>query len=139
MPAVFEFGDNCSVFWDVGNLAIRKNQYSRSPGSNRSAKNAGREGDNAAKNTVAVALSYVSDGDNGAPKVVASGRGWFAEKILEIAFANDVKVREDPDLAEMLAAVDLDSEIPVEAFIAVAEILRYVYAANGNTSPEVTQ
>ena len=70
---------------------------------------------------------------------MATGRGWFAEKILEIAFANDVKVREDPDLAEMLAAVDLDSEIPVEAFIAVAEILRYVYAANGTTPNEAPQ
>ena len=35
-----------------------------------------------------------------------------------------------------LAAVDLDEEIPVEAFIAVAEILRYVYAANGTQPPE---
>ena len=40
------------------------------------------------------------------------------------------------DLAEVLAAVDLDEEIPVEAFIAVAEILRYVYAANGTQPPE---
>ena len=92
-----------------------------------------------AKNAVAVALSYAPTDQDGAPKVVATGRGWFAEKILEIAFANDVKVREDPDLAEMLAAVDLDSEIPVEAFIAVAEILRYVYAANGTTPNEAPQ
>jgi flagellar biosynthesis protein len=120
-------------------LAAQNNQRSRSQRSKRTAKNAERENDNAAKSSIAVALSYVSDDDKGAPKVVASGRGSLAEKILEIAFANDVKVREDPDLAEMLAAVDLDSEIPVEAFIAVAEILRYVYAANGTTSPEVTQ
>jgi flagellar biosynthesis protein len=37
----------------------------------------------------------------------------------------------------MLAAADIDTEIPVEAFIAVAEILRYVYAANGTQMPEV--
>ena len=71
-----------------------------------------------------------------APTVVASGRGWVAEKILEIAFAHGVKVREDADLAEILAAVDLDNDIPVEAFVAVAEILRYVYAANGEHPPE---
>lgn len=84
----------------------------------------------------AVALHYQPH-DDSAPKVVASGRGWVAEKILEVAFANGIKVREDADLAEILAAVDLDEEIPVEAFIAVAEILRYVYAANGTQPPEV--
>jgi len=42
-------------------------------------------------------------------------------------------------LAEMLAAVDIDSEIPVEAFLAVAEILRYVYAANCSKPPEGRQ
>jgi flagellar biosynthesis protein len=68
---------------------------------------------------------------------MASGRGNLADKILDIAFAEGVKVREDADLAEMLAAADIDTEIPVEAFIAVAEILRYVYAANGAQMPEV--
>jgi flagellar biosynthesis protein len=120
----FEFGNYIGIFRGTRDLTVRNNQRSQSQGSKRSAKNAGREDDKVAKNAVAVALSYVSEGYKGAPKVVASGRGWFAEKILEIAFANDVKVREDPDLAEMLAAVDLDSEIPVEAFIAVTEILR---------------
>ncbi len=88
---------------------------------------------------MAVALEYRPTGPDSAPKVVASGRGWIAEKILEIAFAEGVRVREDADLAEMLAAVDLDTEIPVEAFIAVAEILRYVYAANGTAPPEITE
>jgi flagellar biosynthesis protein len=86
----------------------------------------------------AVAIRYQPVDKASAPKVIASGRGWVAEKILEVAFAHGVKVREDADLAEILAAVDLDEEIPVEAFIAVAEILRYVYAANGTQPPEVT-
>ncbi len=84
----------------------------------------------------AVAVQYSPTDAFSAPTVVASGRGWVAEKILEIAFAHGVKVREDADLAEVLAAVDLDNDIPVEAFVAVAEILRYVYAANGTTPPE---
>lgn len=50
---------------------------------------------------------------------------------MALAFANGVKVREDADLAELLSAVDLESEIPLEAFTAVAEILSYVYRANG--------
>lgn len=69
------------------------------------------------------------------PQVVAAGRGKIAEKILQLAFENDIKVREDAPLAEMLAAVELDSPIPSEAFMAVAEILYYVYRANGEPNP----
>lgn len=83
------------------------------------------------KETVAVALDYDPDKDR-APKVRAGGRGEIAEQILEIAFANGIKVREDADLAELLSSIDLESEIPTEAFPAVAEILIYVYRANGN-------
>ncbi|MGE5545759.1 MAG: EscU/YscU/HrcU family type III secretion system export apparatus switch protein [Solirubrobacterales bacterium] len=84
---------------------------------------------------VAVALSYDPDVAD-APRVVASGRGAIAAQILEAAFTHGVKVREDPDLAEVLAAVELDTVIPLEAFVAVAEILAYVYRAN-NTLPPV--
>ena len=66
-----------------------------------------------------------------APRVVAKGKGAIAEQILRIAFANGVKVREDADLVELLAAVELDSEIPLEALAAVAEILSYIYRTNG--------
>lgn len=84
----------------------------------------------------AVALRYAPVDSHTAPQVVASGRGWLAEKILEVATANGIKIRKDADLAEILAAVDIDQDIPVEAFVAVAEILRYVYAANGTSPPE---
>jgi flagellar biosynthesis protein len=63
----------------------------------------------------------------GAPRVVASGRGAVAEQILQIAFERGVKVRSDSDLAEILAAVEVDSEIPLAALAGVAEILRYLY------------
>jgi flagellar biosynthesis protein len=82
----------------------------------------------------AVALRYEPEAAD-APKVVAKGKGAIAERILEIAFAAGVKVRADADLVEILQAVDLDSEIPVEAFRAVAEILAYVYRANGTMPP----
>ena len=90
--------------------------------------------DGAANETIAVALQYDRDSDS-APKVIAGGRGAVAEQILQIAFAQGVRVREDADLAQMLSAIDLDSEIPVEAFAAVAEILVYVYRANGMALP----
>ena len=69
------------------------------------------------------------------PRVVASGQGTFAEQILHIAWANDIKVREDADLVEILSAIDVDSEIPIEAFAAVAEILAYVYRVNAGQIP----
>jgi flagellar biosynthesis protein len=83
------------------------------------------------KDAVAVAMAYEPETDS-APRVIAGGRGSVAEQILEIAFANGIKVREDADLAELLSAIELDDEIPSEAFAAVAEILIYVYKANGN-------
>lgn len=86
------------------------------------------------KTSKAVALSYEPEVTD-APRVVAKGKGKLAERILEVAFAAGIKVREDADLVEILHAVDLDSEIPVEAFQAVAEILAYVYRANGMMPP----
>ncbi len=82
--------------------------------------------------TIAVALE---EQGNLAPRVTATGRGFVAEQILSIAFANGIKVREDADLVQILSAVDVDSEIPTEAYAAVAEILAYVYRANGQVPP----
>jgi flagellar biosynthesis protein len=82
----------------------------------------------------AVALKY-EPGGPALPRIVATGHGFVAEQILELAFANGVKVREDSDLIEILAALDLDSEIPLEAIAAVAEILAHVYRANGTLLP----
>lgn len=79
----------------------------------------------------AISVALKEDNKGRAPRVIAAGRGTVAEQILALAFANGVKVREDADLAELLSAVDLESEIPLEAFTAVAEILSYVYRANG--------
>ena len=70
-----------------------------------------------------------------APKITAAGRGKIAEQILQLAYENGIKVREDSDLAEMLARIEIESPIPTEAFGAVAEILSYVYRANGQPNP----
>ncbi len=83
---------------------------------------------------MAVALKYAL-GTQSLPRIVATGKGTVAEQILELAFANGVKVREDADLVEVLSAIEVDSDIPVEAIAAVAEILAYVYRANGTVPP----
>lgn len=86
--------------------------------------------------SVAVALGYRRDSDP-APRVLAGGRGAVAEQIIRIALDSGVKLREDADLASVLAAIEVDSPIPVEAFAAVAEILSYLYRANGVREAEV--
>lgn len=74
----------------------------------------------------AVALSY--GGDSGAPVVVASGMGYLAEKIVEVATENGVPVYEDNSLATMLSQLALGQEIPDSLYQAIVEI--YVYFLN---------
>ena len=69
------------------------------------------------------------------PKISAAGRGKIAEQIIKLAEENGVRIREDSTLAEMLATIEIDSPIPSESFMAVAEILSYVYRANGQPNP----
>ena len=92
--------------------------------------------DDAETQPPALAVALRDEAAAGTPRVTASGRGALAEQILEIAFARGVKVREDAELAEILAAIEVDSEVPVEALAAVAEILSYVYRANAAPAPE---
>ncbi len=70
------------------------------------------------------------EGGQTQPKIVAKGSGALAEKILDIAFAEGVKVRQDKDLTELLDAFDVESPIPLEALHAVSLILERVYAEN---------
>ena len=82
------------------------------------------------KRGVAVAIMADESAPDAPPQIVASGRGALAEQILEIAFANGIRVREDAELAELLAQLELDTPIPSEAIVIVAEILAKVYEAN---------
>ena len=77
----------------------------------------------------AVALKYDTATDN-APKVIAKGRGLVAEKIIALARAQDIPMREDPDLVQMLTQLDLDQEIPPTLYKVVAELLAFVYRLN---------
>ena len=77
----------------------------------------------------AVALRY-RHGEDAAPRVVATGRGYLAERILELAREWDVPVHEDPDLIEVLSKLDINEEIPPHVYRAVAEILAFVYTLN---------
>lgn len=73
----------------------------------------------------AVALAYRSDG--AAPTVVAKGRGLLAQTIIERARECGVYVHESPELVSLLMQVDLDQHIPPELYLAVAELLAWLY------------
>jgi len=77
----------------------------------------------------AVALRYDSD-RHSAPRVVASGHGEVARKILQHAAEAGVPIQNDPDLVELLAKVPLGNDIPVELYQAIAELLAFVYQLN---------
>lgn len=74
----------------------------------------------------AVALRYDRDGDL-PPIVAASGQGFLADRIVEIAEANGVPVHRDKPLSELLARMEAGTPIPMIAFSAVAEILARIY------------
>tara|TARA_R110002110_G_scaffold284986_1_gene499048 strand:- start:26818 stop:27147 length:330 start_codon:yes stop_codon:yes gene_type:complete len=90
-----------------------------------------QERPSAPRPATAVAIKGAVGGDIAQPaRIVAKGEGALAEQILSLAFATGVKVREDADLVEVLEAIEIDSEVPLHALAAVAEILSYVYRAN---------
>ncbi|HEX2962053.1 MAG: EscU/YscU/HrcU family type III secretion system export apparatus switch protein [Bacteroidota bacterium] len=77
----------------------------------------------------AVALGYNSEED-GAPRVIAKGQGFLAEKIVEVARENRIMVEEDPLLFDSLYRLEVGDEIPAKLYQVVAEILAYVYKIN---------
>lgn len=72
----------------------------------------------------AIALEY--DPDEAAPRVIASGRGTLAERIIERAKEADVPVHRDDKLAETLSCLEIGDMIPPELYEVVAEILVFV-------------
>lgn len=78
------------------------------------------------KDRSAIALEYET-GDI-APKVIASGKGYVAEKILEKATEYDIPVHKDEKLAKSLEQIEIGEYIPQELYQVVAEVLVYVDA-----------
>lgn len=74
---------------------------------------------------VAAALSYKAGEDN-APKVVAKGKGEIAKKIIEKAKEAKIPVYKDENLAQSLVHLSLGSEIPVELYDVVAQVLAFI-------------
>lgn len=81
------------------------------------------------KRKKATALKY-NKGKSKAPKLVAKGSGFVADKIIEKAKEHGVYIKEDKDLVEVLATLDLYQEIPESLYKAVATILAELYKIN---------
>ena len=75
-----------------------------------------------------VALRY--DGD-GAPRVSARGEGELARQILDVARENNIPLKNDPQLVALLAQIPVGDEIPRDLYVAVAQVLAFVYALTG--------
>ena len=73
----------------------------------------------------AVALAYTQT--DAAPRVVAKGRGLMAEQIISRAQDHGVYVHESPELVSLLMQIDLDQRIPPQLYVAVAELLAWLY------------
>ena len=83
--------------------------------------------------SLAVALKYAPG--SGAPTVVAKGRGLIADAIIARAKEHGVYVHESPALVALLAEVDLDQHIPPHLYIAVAELLAWLYRIERGDPP----
>lgn len=73
----------------------------------------------------AIALAY--NQSDAAPRVVAKGRGLIAQNIIARAREHGVYVHESPELVSLLMQIDLDQRIPPQLYIAVSELLAWVY------------
>lgn len=81
----------------------------------------------------AVALAY--DPTDPAPRVVAKGYGTLAETIVQTAQEHGLYVHESPELVGLLMQVDLDAHIPPQLYVAIAELLAWLYALDAEAAP----
>ena len=85
------------------------------------------------KRQMAVALAYRSH--DAAPKVVAQGRGVIAQAIIDRAREHGVFVHESEELVGLLMQVELDQHIPPQLYMAVAELLAWLYRLEHGEGP----
>ncbi|MBB1485679.1 EscU/YscU/HrcU family type III secretion system export apparatus switch protein [Oceanospirillum sediminis] len=88
-------------------------------------------------NKSAIALKY-DKSRHSAPQVTAKGDDLIAEEILRLAEEFDVPIYEDPELTMALAQVELGDEIPETLYLAIAEVIAFVYQLENKKSNKVT-
>lgn len=74
----------------------------------------------------AAALKYDRKQDN-APRLIASGKGQLAKKIIEKAEQEDIPLEKNSDVVDILLTLNIGEEIPEELYAVIAEILSFIY------------
>jgi flagellar biosynthesis protein len=82
---------------------------------------------------IAIALSY--DGKR-APRITAKGQGLVAEQIIEHAKEHNIPLHTDTAMVKVLSKLSLGDEIPRELYLAVAEVIAFVYLLSGKQPRE---
>lgn len=77
----------------------------------------------------AAALEYNLERD-AVPRLTAKGHGQLAERIIALAQENNIPFKQDKDLINLLEKLEVDTEIPIALYAAVAEIFAYLYKVN---------
>jgi len=78
----------------------------------------------------AIALHY---NGKSAPQVTATGKGLLAEQIISLAQKHNIPLQHDEELTALLSEVELNDEIPPKLYVAVAQLLTFLYYLNGKT------
>ena len=94
-------------------------------------KNSAEQQTGKSKGDLAIALRYLLGEDN-APRIVASGRGYLAKKILEQAQEHGVPIQQNPEVAQLLAGLEIGQEVPPKLYQVVAEVLSFVYSLDSS-------
>lgn len=82
------------------------------------------------RNKTAVALKYDMETD-AAPRIIATGKGYLADKIIETAKQENVPIHQDAAVAKSLSKLELGDNIPPELYEVVAQIMIYVDRVDG--------
>lgn len=78
------------------------------------------------KNKKTVALKYDQKNDQ-APRIIASGKGSIAEMIIKKAKEENISIKKDKDVVQVLAELNIGEQIPEELYTVIAEILSFFY------------
>lgn len=87
---------------------------------------------NPLKRKEAIALTYEQH-KHSAPAVIAKGKGFVAEQILERARKENIPIQEDPSLVELLSKLNINEQIPEDLYMAVAEVFAFIYSLEKET------
>lgn len=89
------------------------------------------------KRKIAIAIKDAQDNDKA--QIIAKGVGKLAEKIISVAKENNIPIKEDADLLEILYKINVNQDIPEEMYGLIAEVLKFFYKLNQEAEEQLIQ